>query len=100
MDEGDRSSPATGLVIRRRALLVAGVVVVAAVAFFFFVWFQPHKAFIDDEVAQGAVNLGRLKGNLGDQNYEVPADVDLDGLSTVFIWCDRFSVVFGAAGLA
>ncbi len=46
------------------------------------------------------VNLGRLKGNVGDQNYVIPADVDLDRYTTVAIWCDRFDVVFGAAPLA
>jgi hypothetical protein len=47
----------------------------------------------------GYVDLGALKGNRGDQNYEIPADVDLDRLSSVSIWCDRFDVSFGAADL-
>lgn len=46
------------------------------------------------------VDLGRLKGNIGDQNYDVPADVDLDAYTTVAIWCERFDVVFGTAGLS
>ena len=54
----------------------------------------PEQAFDDDYVS-----LGRLKGNQGDQNYEVPADVDLERLSTVVIWCDRFNSAFGAADL-
>ena len=45
------------------------------------------------------VDLGDLKGNIGDQNYEIPADVDLERHATVFIWCVRFSVAFGAAPL-
>ncbi|MFI6144649.1 DM13 domain-containing protein [Streptomyces sp. NPDC051109] len=45
------------------------------------------------------VSLGKLKGNKGDQNYEIPADVDLAGYSSVTIWCDRFNVSFGAAAL-
>jgi len=45
------------------------------------------------------VDLGRLKGNAGPQNYEIPEDVDLDLFSTVVIWCRRFRVAFGAAGL-
>jgi Electron transfer DM13 len=45
------------------------------------------------------VSLGRLKGNQGDQNYEVPADVDLAGFRSVVIWCDRFDSAFGAADL-
>ncbi len=46
------------------------------------------------------VSLGPLKGNIGDQNYEVPADVDLDVFNTVDIWCERFGVGFGLAPLA
>ncbi|GGR89899.1 hypothetical protein GCM10010252_31010 [Streptomyces aureoverticillatus] len=46
------------------------------------------------------VNLGKLKGNKGDQNYTLPADVDLNRYSSVTIWCDRFDVSFGATELA
>lgn len=45
------------------------------------------------------VNLGRLKGNQGDQNYELPAGTDLERHGTVVIWCDRFDSPFGAADL-
>lgn len=44
-------------------------------------------------------DLGELKGNRGNQNYRIPATVDLDDLTSVTIWCDRFSVSFGAAEL-
>jgi len=44
--------------------------------------------------------LGRLKGNKGDQSYAIPAGTDLDRLDSVAIWCKRFAVSFGAAGLA
>lgn len=43
------------------------------------------------------VDLGPLKGNIGDSNYQVPADVDLSGFRTVVIWCRRFTVGFGVA---
>jgi Electron transfer DM13 len=46
------------------------------------------------------VDLGSLKGNKGSQNYAIPADVDLTELTSVAIWCDRFSVSFGAAALS
>ncbi|MGW0395999.1 DM13 domain-containing protein [Streptomyces sp. NPDC003042] len=45
------------------------------------------------------VSLGKLKGNKGDQNYAVPADVNLADYTSVTIWCDRFDVSFGAATL-
>ena len=43
------------------------------------------------------VNLGNLSGNIGNQNYEIPVDVDLEVFNTVEIWCERFSVGFGEA---
>ncbi len=46
-----------------------------------------------------SVDLGSLKANRGDQNYEIPADADIDGLTSLSIWCQRFSVSFGAAEL-
>jgi Electron transfer DM13 len=45
------------------------------------------------------VNLGDLKGNIGEQNYAIPRDVDLDRYRSVVVWCKRFSVAFGAAAL-
>ncbi|WP_085066872.1 DM13 domain-containing protein [Catenuloplanes japonicus] len=47
-----------------------------------------------------SVELGRLKGNRGDQAYVIPPGTDLDRLTSVTIWCVRFSVSFGAADLA
>ncbi len=47
----------------------------------------------------GFVELGKLKGNLGDQNYEIPASVNLNEYKAVSIWCARFSVGFGGATL-
>ena len=46
------------------------------------------------------VELGRLKGNKGNQVYDVPADVDLAVYRSVSIWCKRFAVSFGAAELS
>ncbi|WP_405814219.1 DM13 domain-containing protein [Streptomyces sp. NBC_01390] len=46
------------------------------------------------------VSLGKLKGNKGDQNYRLSADVDPAAFTSVSIWCDRFDVSFGAAELA
>jgi hypothetical protein len=48
----------------------------------------------------GFVELGPMKGNIGDQNYDIPASVDLASYRTVTIWCKRFSVNFGSAPLA
>jgi hypothetical protein len=45
------------------------------------------------------VSLGKLKGNKGSQNYDLPDSVNLDELTSISIWCKRFSVSFGAAEL-
>jgi lipopolysaccharide export LptBFGC system permease protein LptF len=45
------------------------------------------------------VELGKLKGNEGDQNYEVPTGTDLTKFQTVSIYCERFNANFGAAPL-
>jgi Electron transfer DM13 len=47
----------------------------------------------------GFVDLGSIKGNVGDQNYTLPSDLDLAKYRAVSIWCKRFSVNFGAAAL-
>jgi len=45
------------------------------------------------------VELGKLKGNEGDQNYEIPAGTDLTKFRTVSVYCERFNANFGAAPL-
>jgi hypothetical protein len=55
----------------------------------------------DDWYAYGErfTDLGALKGNLGNQNYPVPPDVDLTRYKSAVIWCRRFTVGFGVAPL-
>jgi hypothetical protein len=53
-------------------------------------WYAYGERFTD---------LGALKGNLGDQNYPVPADIDLSRYRSAVIWCRRFTVGFGVAPL-
>ncbi|WP_120519578.1 DM13 domain-containing protein [Arthrobacter celericrescens] len=45
------------------------------------------------------LDLGPVKATHGNQNYPVPAGADISGLTTVVLWCDRFSVAFGSAAL-
>lgn len=47
----------------------------------------------------GFYSLGAIKGNIGDQNYDIPGDVDLAKYKSVTIWCRRFAVNFGTAPL-
>lgn len=45
------------------------------------------------------VKLGALKGNQGNQSYEIPEGADLAGMRSVVIWCDKFNVAFGTADI-
>jgi hypothetical protein len=45
------------------------------------------------------VELGKLKGNEGDQNYEIPTGTNLSKFQTVSVYCERFNANFGAAPL-
>jgi hypothetical protein len=49
--------------------------------------------------ADGAVELGKLKADKGNQNYNVPAGVDPTSARSVVIWCKQFSVLFATAPL-
>ncbi len=50
-------------------------------------------------VNDGYVDLGKLKGNQGGQNYPIPAGTDLSQYPIVYIWCQAFGVKFGSAKL-
>ena len=45
------------------------------------------------------VSLGQLKGNIGDQNYELPSDINWQEFPSVVIWCEQFGVLFSPATL-
>jgi len=53
-----------------------------------------------DETASDYISLGKLKGNIGNQNYLIPPGSDLSNQDTVLIWCKQFSVLFGSAKLS
>jgi len=53
----------------------------------------------DTVTKAGFVDIGSLKGNIGDQNYDLPANTDLAKYRAITIWCKRFSVNFGTAPL-
>jgi hypothetical protein len=46
------------------------------------------------------VDLGALKGNVGDSNYRIPVDLDLSEFQTAVIWCRRFTVGFAVAPIS
>lgn len=48
---------------------------------------------------EGYIDLGRLKGNIGNQNYEIPTDANVAGQRSAVIYCKPFQVVFSVATL-
>jgi hypothetical protein len=58
---------------------------------------QDNDNFLKNNVER--VELGKLKGNEGDQNYDIPAGTDLAKFHTVAIYCERFNANFGTAPL-
>ncbi len=47
----------------------------------------------------GYLHIGKLKGNRGNQNYDIPSDTDLDSIGSVIIYCMPFHVIFSVAPL-
>lgn len=60
----------------------------------------PHADPASGDDITGYVDLGSLKGNIGDQNYEIPASADLGGFGSVVIYCQPFHVIFSVATLS
>jgi hypothetical protein len=61
---------------------------------------RDDDADLRQEIVKGDldhVELGRLKGNQGDQNYDLRASVDLRKYNAVVIYCERFHAIFGVA---
>lgn len=62
------------------------------------VYLVPASSPTNDDIVD-YVALGGLKGNIGNQNYEIPADVDPTGFGSVVIYCEPFHVIFSIANL-
>ena len=60
---------------------------------------HPNPTKLDELYTFGAVDLGKLKGNIGNQNYVIPEDVDVNIQMTVVIYCVPFHVFFSSASL-
>jgi len=63
-----------------------------------FIWLLPTDAY-SGGIPTEYIDLGRIKGNVGGQNYELPAAYSPDVHQLVLVWCRRFSVPFAAASL-
>jgi len=64
-----------------------------------YVWVLPSADY-EGGTPPDYIDLGKIKGNVGGQNYELPAEFDPNEHRFVLIWCERFSVPFAAAPLA
>ncbi len=60
---------------------------------------HPSPASAADVSDNGFLSIGKLKGNVGNQNYIVPADIDISRFNSVVIWCELFGVLFSPAAL-
>lgn len=60
---------------------------------------EPNPASSEQVKSPGYVDLGKLKGNLGNQNYPIPEGVDIGAQGSVVIYCKPFQVVFSVATL-
>ena len=58
---------------------------------------HPSPTSAGDVLDSGFIKLGDLKGNVGNQNYEVPAGTNVDEYGSVVIWCELFDVLFSPA---
>ncbi|GMQ99024.1 MAG: DM13 domain-containing protein [Acidimicrobiia bacterium] len=63
-----------------------------------FIWLLPTDEYTGG-IPTEYIDLGKIKGNVGGQNYELPADFDPDVDQLVLVWCKRFSTPFAAASL-
>jgi hypothetical protein len=63
---------------------------------------QAEDTALEQEIVKGelvGLELGSLKGNQGDQNYDLPPAADLNKYQAVAIYCERFHAIFGGARL-
>ncbi len=61
---------------------------------------HPAPTSASDVSENGFVRLGKLKGNVGNQNYAIPAGTDIAEYNSVVIWCELFDVLFSPAALS
>ncbi|MDA1215682.1 MAG: DM13 domain-containing protein [Chloroflexi bacterium] len=60
---------------------------------------HPDPTSRSQVMGPGYIDLGDLKGNVGNQNYTIPIDVDVAGYQSVVIYCNPFHVIFSVAPL-
>ena len=97
---GPRAPPATATTIRRarggRVLTLTGFEVDNGPDLRVYLVAGPAR---DESEVDDFKDLGALKGNRGNQQYELAGGIELDRYQTVVIWCRAFSVNFARAPL-
>ncbi|WP_354698080.1 hypothetical protein DSM112329_03744 [Paraconexibacter sp. AEG42_29] len=63
------------------------------------VWLVPRSAQGDGQLPKDRVDLGKLKGTRGNQQYTIPKSVDLRKYSSVVFWCVPFTSGLARADL-
>jgi len=61
---------------------------------------HPGPEASSDVTEENYIDLGALKGNVGNQNYTIPTGTDVGPLASVVVWCRAFGVLFSTAPLA
>ena len=64
------------------------------------VYLVPNPSPENRDEVEGYLDLGSLKGNIGNQNYEIPVNVDVTEYGSVVIYCAPFHVIFAIAPLS
>ena len=66
------------------------------------VWLSahPNPQSSADVKAEAFLSVGQLKGNVGDQAYDLPGDTDVTTFPSVVVWCEQFGVLFSSAVLS
>lgn len=63
------------------------------------VWLVPREAQGDGQLPKDRVDLGRLKGTRGNQQYTIPKSTDLRRYTSVVFWCVPFTSGLARADL-
>lgn len=64
-----------------------------------YVWMLADESYTGG-IPSDYIDLGKIKGNVGGQNYTLPANFDPANHRFVMIWCLRFNVPFAGAPLS
>jgi hypothetical protein len=58
-----------------------------------------HLYLSTDKTASNFIDLGKLRANNGNQNYNIPDRTDISKYDMVLIWCKDFTVPFESTEL-